>query len=326
MKISVCIPTYNQAHYLEAAIRSAASQSIEPYEIIVSNDCSTDNTKEVLDDLEQEISSLKVIHQPKNLGIAKNTDVCLRAAKGGFIIRLDSDDMLLPTYAERLIAELQKNPKAAYAHCAIQEIDQFNQPTKVRKLMRKKSFITGQDALRRSQKGYRVAANILLFRREALEAISYITTHINFAEDYYMTTSMAAKGYGNCYINEVLAKYRVWTDTEKVRQKRKLAEISGLTSVFEEVIIPAFKQKNWSLRSVKQKRAAFAIRHASCLEGDIYTPTEKTQVIEKLYQLSDSYSLRLAVFCYMNGIGRFYAIPGQLNAFFRQQLKQLLAS
>ena len=49
MGISICIPTYNQADYLELAVRSALEQTIPILEIIVSNDCSTDTTKEVLD-------------------------------------------------------------------------------------------------------------------------------------------------------------------------------------------------------------------------------------------------------------------------------------
>lgn len=61
MKISICIPTFNQAKYLVQAIRSASEQSEKPFEIIVSNDCSTDHTSEVLEMLTKEIKELKAI-------------------------------------------------------------------------------------------------------------------------------------------------------------------------------------------------------------------------------------------------------------------------
>src|SRR5215217_5302959 len=98
MMISVCIPTFNQAPFIEQAIRSAYDQTLKPDEIIVFDDCSTDHTAQIIDALTQEISILKVYRQPINLGISGNVDSCLRAAKGDLIVRLDSDDQLLPHY------------------------------------------------------------------------------------------------------------------------------------------------------------------------------------------------------------------------------------
>ena len=85
MKVSVCIPTYNQSLYIEQAIQSAAQQSHPPFEIIVSNDCSTDGTAEILEKLAKEIPSLKVFNQPVNLGMVPNTNAVLRLATGEFI-------------------------------------------------------------------------------------------------------------------------------------------------------------------------------------------------------------------------------------------------
>src|SRR5690554_4686932 len=169
MKVSVCIPTYNQSLYLEKAIRSVAMQTLTPCEIIVSDDASTDETPEVLDRLSKEISILKIIRQPVNLGISLNVDACLRAASGDFVVRLDSDDILLPAYIERLVALLEKFPKAGYAHAAVREVDQYDNAVKERRLIRESGYHTEADALKAAISGYRVAANIIMFRREALE-------------------------------------------------------------------------------------------------------------------------------------------------------------
>ena len=164
MKVSICIPTYNQGKYIELAVRSAEQQTLTPIEIIVSNDCSTDNSKEVLDRLEKEISILKVVHQPVNLGIAKNVDICLRLATGNYVIRLDSDDWLMPQFSEKLVHQLESYPSAGYAHAAVQEIDQLGNTLRVRKLSRGSGFQSGNEALKLTIKGYKVAANILMFK------------------------------------------------------------------------------------------------------------------------------------------------------------------
>src|SRR6476620_2746395 len=118
MKVSICIPTYNQASFLEIAVRSAYQQSVLPYEIIVFDDCSTDNTAEVLQKLSEETQILKYYRQPVNLGISKNVNACLRSAKGDIIIRLDSDDCLSFEYTEKLAGLLERFPEAGYDHAA----------------------------------------------------------------------------------------------------------------------------------------------------------------------------------------------------------------
>ena len=194
-------------------------------EIIVCDDCSTDETKIVLERLIRQIPILRVFHQPVNVGISKNVDACLRMATGELILRLDSDDKVFPDYLEKVSELMNKFPEAGYGHVAIQEIDQHDQRMRVRRLFRKAVFSTADEALKAATKGYRVAANIVMFRKTALEKVGYISSDVNFAEDYLLSVKIAAAGFGNVYLDEVLAAYRVWTDVAKVRQRRKLEEI-----------------------------------------------------------------------------------------------------
>lgn len=324
MKISVCIPTYNQDQYLAKAVLSAYHQTLRPFEIIVSNDCSTDNTRSVLNRLQEEIVVLKVIHQPVNLGIAKNVDACLRAATGEYIVRLDSDDFLEPHYTEKLIQQMELYPEAGYAHAAVQEVDQFGNKTKIRKLSRNDIFQTGDVALKLATKGFKVAANIILFRREVLEKVHFVSSKANFAEDFYMITAISALDYGNIYLNEVLSDYRVWTDSHKVRQKRKLDEIKGLKMVIEEVIKPAFESHKWSLSPVRKMQRNFAINHSSCLGWNVYTKTEKDEIIQALFQLSESESIKLIVWIYMNKLGFILNLYSDLKILIKTLVKNIL--
>jgi glycosyltransferase involved in cell wall biosynthesis len=81
MDFSVIIPAYNVSGIIARAIRSAAAQTFPPLEILVINDCSTDDTIEVVNALEREIPSLRLLSTPTNGGPSAARNVGLRAAE-----------------------------------------------------------------------------------------------------------------------------------------------------------------------------------------------------------------------------------------------------
>src|SRR5690606_23416431 len=130
-----------------------------------------------------------------------------------YVVRLDSDDLLRPDYCVKLSALLEENPTAAVAHAAVEEIDEFGRHRRIRRLHRATGFQSGEDALRDGIFGYRVAANICMFRRSALEKTGILyRPKLKFCEDWDLFLRLADAGWGNVYCNEVLASYRVWTD------------------------------------------------------------------------------------------------------------------
>jgi glycosyltransferase involved in cell wall biosynthesis len=321
MKVSVCIPTYNQCLFIEKAICSAAQQSYPPFEIIVSNDCSTDATADILEKLTKEISILKVINQPVNVGMVPNTDAVLKAATGELIVKLDSDDYLHPDYIETLANLLLKYPEAGYAHAAVQQIDEYDNATKTRSLARSTGFYSSEKALKDAIHGYQVAANIIMFRRSALSRVGYITAPTNFAEDYYLSAELAAAGFGNVYYSGILSSYRVWADAGMVRQKRKLAEIKALRYVFDEVLEPAFKKRHWSLKKLKQSRTGFACRQADCLSWSIYSVKEKEELLAELRKLSSTPKAKFFSSIYAGSFGRILLSITKLSAGLKQIIK-----
>jgi succinoglycan biosynthesis protein ExoO len=102
MDFSVIMPAYNVSGIIGRAIRSAAAQTHPPLEILVIDDCSTDNTVEVVKALAREIPSLRLLSTPANSGPSAARNVGLRAAQGDWIALLDSDDAWKPGRLERL--------------------------------------------------------------------------------------------------------------------------------------------------------------------------------------------------------------------------------
>jgi succinoglycan biosynthesis protein ExoO len=113
MDFSVIIPAYNVSGIIGRAIRSAAAQTFPPLEILVIDDCSTDDTVEVVRALRREIPSIRLLSTPANGGPSAARNVGLREAKADWIALLDSDDAWKPGRLERL-AEVARATSADF--------------------------------------------------------------------------------------------------------------------------------------------------------------------------------------------------------------------
>ncbi len=106
VRLSVIIPTYNRASFLPGCIDSLRQSGIEGLEIVVVDDGSTDDTREVIERLQP---GLTYVHQNnKMLGGARNTG--LRLARGRYVAYLDSDDYWLPGVTGRILDLLDRHP------------------------------------------------------------------------------------------------------------------------------------------------------------------------------------------------------------------------
>jgi glycosyltransferase involved in cell wall biosynthesis len=313
--VAICIPTYNQAAYLERAVRSALAQTY-PGEVWISDDASTDQTPAVMSRLLNEFPHINHYRHKQNLGIKENPRWTLQQPQVEYIVRLDSDDELHPNYVQKLLESLLAHPQAGYAHAAVQEIDKNGLKQKLRLLSRDTGFQSGEDGLRASVSGYRVAANICIFRRKAIDQINFYRD-LSFCEDWDLAVRLADAGWGNVYVNEILSNYRVW-DTP-VRSRRKLAEIVGCRRVFEESLIPAFTKRNWSLDAIHNSRRQLALRHTECLRSDQYTETERSDLRQALCQLGNSSALQLKFRWIRTPIAPLF----QLQATLKRQAKVL---
>lgn len=98
--ISIIVPCYNQAQYLDECLQSVMDQTYQTWECIIVNDGSPDNTEEIANFWQKKDSRFKYLKK-ENGGVASARNVGLREAKGDWIQFLDGDDMLLPTKFEK---------------------------------------------------------------------------------------------------------------------------------------------------------------------------------------------------------------------------------
>ena len=104
MKISVLMPVYNAGDYLYRSIKSIQEQTHQDFEIIAVNDGSTDNSLEILQELQSEDVRIRIITREEK-GYAFTMNDALDAAAGDFVLNIDPDDWIEPNMFERMLSE-----------------------------------------------------------------------------------------------------------------------------------------------------------------------------------------------------------------------------
>jgi len=94
-KISAVIPLYNSRNYILRAIRSIQNQNILNLEIVIVNDCSTDDSLSVVEKIQEKDARIKIVKNKKNMGILYSRSIGALSAKGKYIFPLDNDDLFL---------------------------------------------------------------------------------------------------------------------------------------------------------------------------------------------------------------------------------------
>lgn len=116
---SIVVPAYNYAHYLPEAIDSVLSQTFQDFEILISDDCSTDNTEELVKTRygnDKRIVYWKNVH---NLGSQRNVNLCYQKTKGKFVNYLQADDYYTDdTFLETAATTLQDDPEISFYYTA----------------------------------------------------------------------------------------------------------------------------------------------------------------------------------------------------------------
>jgi len=118
-KISVLVPTYNYARFLPEAIESVLAQEFRDFELLIVDDCSSDDTAGVVQPFCARDARVRFAANPSNLGMVNNWNCCLEQARGEYIKFLFGDDKLChPQALGKMVALLERHPSATLAASA----------------------------------------------------------------------------------------------------------------------------------------------------------------------------------------------------------------
>jgi glycosyltransferase involved in cell wall biosynthesis len=140
-RVSIGLPVFNGDAYLEEAIESLLGQTFTDFELLISDNASTDRTEEICRRYAARDPRVQYWRNPRNIGGMRNANLTLERARGEYFRWAAHDDICGPTMLERLVAELDARPDVAVAFAAAVAIDTDGEP------------ITGYPVAKRALKG-----------------------------------------------------------------------------------------------------------------------------------------------------------------------------
>ncbi len=234
--VSVIIPVYNAARFLDRTLGSIFAQTYKNIEIVLVDDCSKDESAEIIARYQKEHPEIVYHLQETNQGAAVARNTALELAKGRYVAFLDSDDMWYPEKIERQIT-LMKEKDAAFCYTAIEMVN--NDDEVVKKKRKVKEKIDYRFLLHNTM----IATSSVLSDRK--KTGDFRMPLRRGGQDYATWLMLLRDGTVAYGINEALVKYRVGNSSlssnkfksikqvwQIQTQDEKIGKISALFHVF----------------------------------------------------------------------------------------------
>lgn len=123
-KLSICMLSFNDERYIEQAINDILRQDYQNFELIISDDCSTDNSIKLINTLAHKDKRIRFFEQTKNLGMQANYEFTLAQAQGKFFIWASSDDRWDRKFASTLVKAIEKDDQLISVAAPFEFIDE----------------------------------------------------------------------------------------------------------------------------------------------------------------------------------------------------------
>ena len=122
--VSICLPVYNGENYIAAAIESMLAQTFADFELIITDNASTDRTEEICRKFADNDSRVRYHRNERNVGGARNQAIAVQLSRGRYVRLSAHDDKIAPTHLEECVAGLEERPDAVIAFTSIVEINE----------------------------------------------------------------------------------------------------------------------------------------------------------------------------------------------------------
>lgn len=122
-KVSIVLPTYNGEKYIRESIDSIISQTFKDWELIVVDDCSMDNTGNIVEGYKKKDQRIKIIHNEQNQKLPRSLNIGFRKAQGEYLTWTSDDNLYLPNALESMAKYLDEHDKTVMVCTAMNKID-----------------------------------------------------------------------------------------------------------------------------------------------------------------------------------------------------------
>jgi glycosyltransferase involved in cell wall biosynthesis len=258
-KVSVCIPTFNRAHFIADAIAGALAQTYSNFELVVCDNASTDNTAEVLARFRD--PRIRVHRNATNIGLLGNFIRCFELARGAYAVILGSDDYWEPTLLVKLVPVLDENPRVLLAQSGGINVSPEKQPLRTH-ILPLERVTPGLEYFRRIMMdelpdGF---LSSTLFRMTAVRAAGGFDARLPNTQDFALVARLALEGdFGFVAEPLVFARkhpgnyHQNWNEAEYLKERLRLAR-----EIFDEW--PQVQQPGLAnLRTAAKDKLALAV-------------------------------------------------------------------
>ncbi len=235
-KISVCIPTFNHGHFLKDAVESVLAQTYTDFELVIVDNCSTDDTPEIVRPYLTRDRRIRYVRNPVNVGAQRNLNRCIELASGEYVNILCADDILAPTALQKLVQAFEDHPRVSLAGCARVMVDKDQRPVSVLSFSGKFELVPGGEAIKRCLRGGNMIGepSAVLFRKR--DAARGFDARYRQFIDLEMWFHLLQKG-DFAFIPEQLCRFRWHEGSETRRNIESLAFIPDFRMILGEYVV-----------------------------------------------------------------------------------------
>ena len=251
--ISVVLPVYNVAPYFKEALDSILNQTIQDFEILVIDDCSTDNTIEIANSYQD--ARIKILSKTENKGLIDSLNIGFKAATGKYIARMDGDDINVQDRFEKQLQILENNLQIKACGCWLKE---FGFSNKIIKHKQKHDEIVARLLI-----SCPMSLGAVMMEKEWALKFEFDKTKVHVEDyDFWSRSSWSGELYN---LQEVLYFYRVHKSQVSTihNTSQKLGDVHIKIYLLKKLDYNASKYKDSLLEKMLYLKEHFTVKEFS---------------------------------------------------------------
>lgn len=208
--VSIVLPVYNGEKYLRESIDSVLEQTYTNWELLILDDCSTDNSSQIAKEYVERDNRIHYFRNEHNLRLPRNLNRGFSLAQGDYLTWTSDDNRYKPEALERMVNALQGKTGAQFVFASCRIIDGEG---------REVEYITVSEGSKKRIVGSNPVGACFMYTRKAYEEIGEYDPELTLVEDFDYWQRLYAK-YGAVTISDILYEYR-WHDGALTSTMRK---------------------------------------------------------------------------------------------------------
>ncbi len=241
--LSVVLPNYNHSAHLPKTLESILGQSAAPTELIIIDDCSTDDSVAVIEEVARGHANVRFLRNEVNRGAVASFNRGIDEAKGEYLVMAPADDEMRPGFLEKSLRALARHPQAGACASVCQYRDMSSGLTWFlgTSLGEKERFIGPGEMVELGRQGkLLVATSSMVVKRKDFLAVGKYRADLAWHCDWFAYFAVAFR-HGMCFVPEALAEFRIYREGfsgKGMRDPERQREV--LRRVLETLELPEF--------------------------------------------------------------------------------------